>query len=48
MKFFLEVNLERGNGSVRWEHATVRKIKRLVLGAGMVAATAAAVAAWVL
>lgn len=48
MKFFLEVNLERGNGSVRWEHATARKLKRLVLGAGMLAATAAAVAAWVL
>ena len=48
MKFFLEVDLERGTGSVRWEPATARKITRLVLGAGMLAATAAAVAAWVL
>ncbi len=48
MKFFLEIDLERGNGSVRWEHATAYKLKRLVIVAGMLAATATAVAAWVL
>jgi len=47
MRFFLEVDLERGNGSVRWERATARNFQRVVLRAGMLAASVVAVVAWV-
>jgi hypothetical protein len=46
MKFFVEIDLERGNGAVRWERVTPRNVRRLMIGLGSSAATVIAIATW--
>lgn len=41
MKIFLEADLTKGNGAVRWEGVTSRRLRRLI---GSVVAVVAAVA----
>jgi hypothetical protein len=46
MKFFVEIDLERGNGAVRWERVTPRNVRRLMIGLGSSAAAVIAIATW--
>lgn len=48
MKFVVEIDLERGSGTVRWERITQRNIRRLLIGLVSIVTTAAAIGAWLL
>lgn len=48
MKFVVEIDLERGSGTVRWERITQRNIRRLMIGFMSIVTTVAALGAWLL
>lgn len=44
MKFVVEIDLERGSGTIRWKRITQRNIRRLLIGLGSIVVTAVALA----